>query len=84
MKINDEGDIVAYFLCVDDIFNTFIVLGEEFKESMIVQNVLISLHLIFNVNVSAIEEMKDMKNMKTDELHGIIEMRIEKGNSTMK
>ena len=40
-----------------------------------------SLPLIFKAKVSTIEEMKDLKDMKMDELHGILtvyEMRIRK------
>jgi hypothetical protein len=48
---------------------------------VIVQKVLRSLHLRFDVKVYAIEEIKHMKKLTMDELFGILiayEMRIEK------
>jgi len=50
-----------------------------------VQKFLRSLPSIFNPNISAIEEMKDLENLTMEYLHGILtgyEMRIEQGNST--
>ena len=66
---------------MDGIFNTIRGLGEKVEEPIIVQNVLRSLPLIFNLKVSAIEEMKDLDKLTMDALHGILtayKMRIEK------
>jgi hypothetical protein len=79
--MNDEENVVAYLLRVDEIFNTIKVLGETVSKPMIVQKVLRSLPLIFYSKVSSIEEIKDMDKLTMDELHGILntyEMRTEK------
>jgi hypothetical protein len=79
--MNEEESISTYFICVDEIVNTILGLGEEVKETIIVQKVLRSLLSRFDPNISAIEEINDLENMKMDELHGILiayEMRIEK------
>jgi hypothetical protein len=55
LKMKDEENVATYFLRVDEIVNTIKRLGEEFEESMIVQKVLRSLHLIFHAKVYSIE-----------------------------
>ncbi|KAH9328152.1 hypothetical protein KI387_000260, partial [Taxus chinensis] len=47
-------------------------LGEEVKEEVVVQKVLRSLTPKFDPKVSTIEEVKDLKVMLMDELHGIL------------
>ena len=72
---------------MDEIFKTIRGLGEKVEELIIVQNVLRSLPLIFNLKVSAIEEMKDLDKLTMDALHGILttyKMRIEKENPSTK
>jgi hypothetical protein len=44
---------------------------EEFDESIIVQKVLISLPMIFDPKILALEERKDLSTISMDELHGI-------------
>jgi hypothetical protein len=81
LKMNEEESIATYFLHVDEIVNTIRGLGEEVKETIIVQKVLRSLPSRFDPKISSIEEIKDLDNLKMDELHGILtayEMRIEK------
>jgi hypothetical protein len=71
------------FNSMDEIFNSIKGLGEDIEETIIVQKLLRSLPSRFNPKISTIEEMKDLENMKMDELHGILiayEMRIEKDN----
>lgn len=54
---------------------------KKINESIIIKKVLNYLPLIFNAEVSLIEEIKDLENMTIDELDGILttcEMRIEK------
>jgi hypothetical protein len=46
-------------------------LGEEIKESIIVQKVLRSLPMIFDPNISTLEERVDLNSISVDELHGI-------------
>jgi hypothetical protein len=69
---------------VDEIVNTIKGLGEKVEELIIVQKVLRSLPLRFDVKVYSIEEMKDLDLLAMDELYGILktyEMRIEKTKS---
>jgi hypothetical protein len=61
LKMKDEENVVAYILCEDEIFNLIRGFGEIVEESMIVQNMLRMLPLIFDAKVSAIEEMKDLE-----------------------
>jgi hypothetical protein len=46
-------------------------LGEEIKESVILQKVLIFLPMRFDPNISALEERVDMNSIRMDKLHGI-------------
>jgi hypothetical protein len=62
-------------------------LGEEIKESIIVQKVLRSLPMIFDPKISALEERADLDSIRMDELHGIFiayEMRNEHENPDIK
>lgn len=80
--MNDKEYIAVYFLPVDEMVNVFREPSEEVEESMLVLKVLRSIPLIFDANISTTKEIKDMENMKMDELHGIFttyEIRIEKG-----
>ena len=55
-------------------------LGEEIKETMVVQKILRSLPSIFNPKISVVEERDTQDQIKLDELHGILtayEMRVE-------
>jgi hypothetical protein len=58
-------------------------LGDEMKEQVVVQNVLRSLPMRFDPNISALEERVDLATLTMDELHGTLttyEMRIEQDN----
>jgi hypothetical protein len=62
-------------------------LGEEIKDSLIVQKVLRYLPLRFDPKISSLEERADLATLSMDELHGIFttyEMRTEKDNPTRK
>jgi hypothetical protein len=54
--MKEYEDIIAYFLRVDETVNAIIGLGEEIKESVIVQKVLRSFPMRFNPKISALEE----------------------------
>ena len=85
--MKEDENIVAYFLLVDEIVNAIIGLGEEIKESLIVQNVLISLPMRFDPKISTLEERADLDSISMDELHGIFtayEMRTEHENPNIK
>jgi hypothetical protein len=67
--------------------NAIIGLGEEIKESVIVQKVLRSLPMRFNLKISTLEERSDLNSISMDGLHGIFtayEMRTEQKNPDVK
>jgi hypothetical protein len=67
--------------------NAIIGLGEEIKESVIVQKVLRSLPMRFDPKISALEERSDLNSISMDKLHGIFttyEMRTEQENPYIK
>jgi hypothetical protein len=55
LNMKEDGNIVAYFLRIDEIVNAIIGLGEEIEESIIVQKVLRSLPMIFDPKISTLE-----------------------------
>jgi hypothetical protein len=54
LKMKEDENIGAYFLRVDETMNAIIGLGEEIKESIIVQNVLRSFPMRFNPKILAL------------------------------
>ena len=71
LKMKEYENISSYFLRVNQTVNAIIGLGEEIKESVIVQNVLRSLPMRFDPKISALEERADLNSTSMDELHGI-------------
>jgi hypothetical protein len=57
LKMKEDENIAAYFLRVDETVNAIIGLGEEIKESVIVQKVLSFLPMRFEPKISALEEI---------------------------
>jgi hypothetical protein len=83
LRMKEDEDIAVYFLQVDEIVNTIRGLGENIENSVIVQNIVISLPMRFDPKISSLEERQDMAMLSMDELHGILttyEMRIEQEN----
>jgi hypothetical protein len=81
--MNEKEDIATYLLRVDEVVNAIRGLGEEVKESLVVQKVLRSLPLRYDAKVSTIEETRDLTKMTMDELHGTLttyEMRTDTEN----
>ena len=68
LKMKEDEDIASYFLRVDETMNVIIGLGEEIKESVIVQKVLRSLPMRFNPKISTLEERSDLNSISMDEL----------------
>jgi hypothetical protein len=62
LNMKEDENIAAYSLRVDETVNAIIGLGEEIKESVIVQKVLRSLPMRFNPNISALEEISDLNS----------------------
>ena len=87
LKMKEYKNITAYFLRFDETVNVIIGLGEEIKESVIVQKVLRSLPMIFDPKISKLEERVDIDSISMEKLHGIFtayEMRTEHKNSDIK
>eukprot|EP00253_Pinus_taeda_P035118 PITA_35118 len=68
---NDES-VANYFLHIDEIVNCMKNLGEEIKEVVVVEKVLISLSPKFESKVSAIEEKENLQKITMSQLHRII------------
>eukprot|EP00253_Pinus_taeda_P019561 PITA_19561 len=68
---NDES-VASYFLRIDEIVNCMKNLGEEIKEVIVVEKVLISLSPKFDSKVSAIEEKQNLQNLTRSQLHRIL------------
>jgi hypothetical protein len=80
LKMKEDENIAAYILQVNETVNVIIGLGEEIKESVIVQKLLRSLPMSFDPKISSLEERLDINSISMDELHGIFttyEMRTE-------
>ena len=69
--MKEDENIAAYFLRFDEAVNAIIGLGQEIKESVIVQKVLRSLPVRFDPKISALEEISDLNSISMDKLHGI-------------
>jgi hypothetical protein len=72
LKMKEDEDITTYFLQVDEIINAIKGLGEEIKESIVVQKVPRFLPMIFDPKISALEERAHLSTLRMDELHGIL------------
>jgi hypothetical protein len=87
LKMKEDENITAYFLRVDETVNAIMGLGEEIKESVIFQKVLRSLPMIFDPNISALEEREDLNAISKDKPHGVFiayEMRTKQENPDVK
>jgi hypothetical protein len=69
--MKEYENIETYFLQVDEAINEIMGLGEEIKEFVTVQKVLISLPMRFDPKISALEEITNLNSISMDELHGI-------------
>ncbi|XP_043687758.1 uncharacterized protein LOC122638976 [Telopea speciosissima] len=71
LKILPEETVEAFMIRVNEIINSIRGLGEQLKDSVVVKKILRSLPKMYNPQVLAIEESKDLSTMSLDELHGI-------------
>jgi hypothetical protein len=74
-----------YFPRVEEMVNAMKALGETIEEPSLVKKILRSLLDRFNLKVSAIEELNDIKTLEFDQLLGTLtayEMRIVKDKPT--
>lgn len=70
LKMNEDKDVVAYMLRVNEVINVIRGLGETIEDMVIVKRVLRSLSSKFDSKVLAIEEAKDFNAFSLDEMHG--------------
>ena len=77
--MDDDEDIASFFLRVAEIVNNMKALGENIKETVIVQKILRSLPSRFNPKVYAIEETANWETLTMNQLLGNLtayEMRL--------
>jgi hypothetical protein len=70
---------------VDEIVNSIRALGEEMRDNIIVQKVLISLPMRYDFKLCTLEDRNDLYKLTMDELHGILiayEMRTREEKSS--
>lgn len=80
--MNEDETITSYLLKVDEVVNVIRGLGEEVKESIVIQKVLRSLTPKFDSKVFVVEEIQDLDKLEMDGFHGILtayEMRKNEG-----
>ncbi|XP_059069957.1 uncharacterized protein LOC131859824 [Cryptomeria japonica] len=79
LKMNEDENIAAYFLRIDEVVNARKGLGEDIKEHDVVSKVLRTILPKFEMKIFALEEKKHFSNMTLHKLQGILttyEMRI--------
>jgi hypothetical protein len=69
--MKEDENIANYFLRFNEIVNEITGLGEEIKESVIVQKVLRYLPTRFDPKISTLEERAYLDSISMDRLHGI-------------
>jgi hypothetical protein len=69
--MKEDENISAYFLRFNETVNAIIGLGQEIKESVIVQKVLGYLPMRFDPKISTLEEREYLDSISMGELHGI-------------
>lgn len=87
LKMNEDENIEAYMLRLNEVINANRGLGETIEDFVIVKKILRSLPQRFDSKVSTIEEVKDLNSFSMDEMHGSLtayEMRIKKYKPTNK
>jgi hypothetical protein len=64
--MKEDDNIASYFLQFDETINAIIGLGEEIKESVIVQKVLRYFPMRFDTKISTLEERVDIDSISID------------------
>jgi hypothetical protein len=83
--MKEDETIGKYFMRVEELVNAMKALGEKIEEPFLDQKILRSLLDRFNLKVSSIEELDDLKSLAFDQLLGTLtayEMRIVKDKPT--
>lgn len=83
LKVHDDKIIARFFLRVDNIINTMRGLGDKIESFAIIEYILRSLTPNFDAKISAIEEIRDLKRITLELIHGIlIAYVMRKGNTS--
>eukprot|EP00253_Pinus_taeda_P034463 PITA_34463 len=72
LRMYNYESVANYFLHIDEIVNCMKNLGEEIKDTVVVEKVLRSLSSKFESKVSAIEEKENLQKITMSQLHGIL------------
>jgi hypothetical protein len=72
MNTKEEENLAEYLQRVDEIVNSIRALGEELKDKIIVQKVLISLPMRYDSKVYTLEYREYLDKLTLNELHGIL------------
>lgn len=72
LRMHNDESIACFLLKVDEIVNSMRNLGNEIKDSMVVEKILRSLTWKFDAKVPAIEQMQDLRNLTIEHLHVIL------------
>ena len=70
--MSEEETIINFNVCILDLANESLTLGEKISEAKKVEKVLRSLPARFNMKVTAIEEANDITSIMLDELFGLL------------
>jgi len=80
--MKEEENIVEYFHMVDEVVNSIRVAWEELTDKPIMKNILRSLPMRYDANISTIEDRTELDKLIVYQLHGIFtayEMRTGNG-----
>ena len=84
-QMEEDENVATYFLRVNEVVMFSRGLGETLEYSIVVKKVLRSIPDRYDPKVLAIEELRELKTMKMDELQGILttyEMRKEQDKTS--
>ncbi|CAJ2633234.1 uncharacterized protein LOC123890825 [Trifolium pratense] len=73
LRMKDDESIHEFYMTILDYDNQFDALGEKISEERLVRKMLRSLPKKFDMKVTAIEDAKDISEMKLDELIGSLQ-----------
>jgi hypothetical protein len=73
IKILEEETFGEFYTKISDLRNSMVSLGKQISDVKLIRKVLRSLPECFRINVTTIEESKDLKEMKIEELVGSLQ-----------
>ena len=70
--MKEEENISEYFERVDNILTVVRGLGQEVSDNKLVDKILRTFPMIYNTNVSTLEDRENLSTLTQDELYGIL------------